>query len=64
MPSAIVVIINIIGILVSLFCVNVTINLQRRHRMIRSLFFVYTAIGILVWNIGHLILIQHSLLSQ
>jgi hypothetical protein len=56
-----VVLLNIIGIMVSLFCIYVTTDILRIHRLSRSFFFVITALGIFIWNVGHLI---HTLLPE
>ncbi|MCY3413322.1 MAG: hypothetical protein INQ03_16910 [Candidatus Heimdallarchaeota archaeon] len=49
------IIIDIIGIIISLFSVYVTYELFRKYRLRRTRIFIFTAINVLIWNICHIL---------
>lgn len=48
------VIINSVGVFISLFSIFVTLNIYGKYRLQRSIFFIITAIAVFVWNLLHL----------
>lgn len=49
------ILINVFGIIVSIFCIIVTIKLIYRYRLKKLSFFIISAILILFWNVLHLV---------
>jgi hypothetical protein len=49
------VLLNVAGLIISMFSVAVTYNLYRKYRLARTLGFLWTAAMIFLWNIAHIL---------